>query len=164
MHFKQQMAKQDFRYGGNDRLSVNEIAIKERAINTGATECRELLGKQKTRNDYFFYEGSINGFEECRKFVKFSDFEKRINELYVEERREISKSSLADELLREELKIYGRNEKTDYDEVFKTKGIRTQISFVYEKLKLFRGIRLMKDEIERDIRNEKTRNCYSSVN
>ena len=105
--------------------------------------CKEFISKQKSIEDYFFYEGSIEGFEECKKFSKFSDFERRIEQLYIEETRELSKSWIKDEMLREYLKIFNKNEKTDYNTVFKLKGKRTQIQFVYDKLKAYRLVSLI---------------------
>jgi viroplasmin and RNaseH domain-containing protein len=131
-----------------EMLNNFELEKKNVLIDEGLKECKELLGKQKTANDYFFYEGSIEGFEECKYFIEFTDFRKRLEELHFEEIREISKSSLKNEILREYFKIYRKDEETDYEKVFKIKGIKTQISFVYEKLMLYRGLREMIDEIQ----------------
>lgn len=120
-----------------DELTLEAIIQRDALVSGGITDCKNLLGKQKTREDFFFYEGSIDGFEECKKLSKFSDFEARIYKLHCEERVEISKSSIKDDVLREQLGIYDKNAKTD-DEVWKLKGMRTQISFIYEKLILYR--------------------------
>lgn len=125
----------------DDILTSFELERKNELANNGMNECRKLLGKQRTLDDYFFYEGSIQGFEESRNFKKFSDFEKRISKLYSDERAEISKSAIKDALLREQLSIYDKNAKTNDDEVWRLKGIRTQIVFVYDKLTLYRGLR-----------------------
>ena len=63
---------------GQDELNSFEEEMKMGVIDAGVNECRNLLGKQKTIEDYFFYEGSIDGFEECKSFRKMADFEKRI--------------------------------------------------------------------------------------
>jgi len=130
-------------------------------IDAGVNECRNLLGKQKTIEDYFFYEGSIDGFEECKSFRKMADFEKRIEELHFEENREVSKSSLKDELLREYHKIYSKNEKTDYKEVFRIKGVKEQISFVYDKLILYKALLQRHDPLSKGIQEEYRASEYS---
>lgn len=110
---------------------------RDKLIEKGLTECKGLLGKQRGRNMYFFYEGSIEGFEECRNLNEFLDYELRLKELNQEELREIGKSSLKDEELRELYHLYNRDEETDINEVWKIKGRRTQINFVYERLVAF---------------------------
>ncbi len=129
-----------------DELSGEELTLKNRLIREGINDCKKYLKKQKTKRDFFFYDGSIDGFEECKTFSKFSHFEERIQELYNEEKREISKSSLGDNALREHLRIYNKNEKTEENEVFRLKGMKTQISFVYERLLGYRAARrIIKD-------------------
>lgn len=120
---------------------LDDFILKERneLVHKGIEECRNLLGKQKSRKDYFFYEGSIEGFMGCLHMNNFSDYENRINELKKLEITEISKSSLKSEagdidFLREQVGIYNPDEGTDYDELFKIKGRRTQIEFVYHRL------------------------------
>lgn len=147
-----------FANADDDMLTAFELQKRNELTGKGRDECRSLLGKQKTLEDYFFYEGSIDGFEECRNFKKFSDFEKRINELYNEEIREISKSSIKDEILKEQLGIYDKNAKTDDNKVFRLKGVKEQVSFVYERLKLYRGILQMINKIRME---NKTANLAS---
>ena len=115
---------------------LDNLILKRRdeLIRNGIKECRNLIGKQKSTNMYFFYEGSIGGFEECRNLKELSEYESRLKELNEEELREISKSSLKDKELRELYHLYNENEETDYDEVWKIKGRRTQINFVYNRL------------------------------
>ena len=137
-----------FAEGDDDGLTKFELTKKGELADEGMNRCRKLLGKQKTLNDYFFCDGSIDGFEECKKYSKFSHFGNRLEELHLEERAEISNSSLKYEILRERLGIYDKDAKTNYAEVWKLKGIRTQIEFVYERLKLYRGLRQMADEIQ----------------
>ncbi len=124
-----------------DELSSEELTLRNRLVKDGINDCKKYLKKQKTRRDFFFYDGSIDGFAECKDFSKFSHFEKRIQDLYDEEKREISKSSLRDDALREHLRIYNKDEKTNEDEVFRLKGMKTQISFVYERLLGYRAAR-----------------------
>jgi hypothetical protein len=123
------------------KLSNLEIEYRDGMIEKGISECRSLLGKQERRNMYFFYEGSLDGFEECRKFDSLESYVARLEELRKDEMREISCSSLRKDdkdsrMLRESLGIYG-NEKTDEDRVWRLKGIRTQVEFVYERLAAF---------------------------
>ena len=124
----------------HDELTLKEIIQRDALVSEGITDCKNLLWKQKTLEDYFFYEGSIDGFEECKKYSKLSNFEKRLEELHWEEMGEISKSSISDEFLKEQLNIYNKNEKTDYKEVFRIKGMKTQINFVYEKLIIYKAL------------------------
>lgn len=112
---------------------------KHELIYKGIEKCRNLLGKQKSGDMYFFYEGSIEGFMECLSMNSSSDYETRLKELREEEIREISKSSLRNNTeerrhLRERLMIYKNDEEIDMDEVFKIKGRRTQIRFVYDRI------------------------------
>lgn len=123
---------------GTDNLSSYESGYRNELADAGIIECRELIGKQKSSEMYYFYEGSIDGFEECKKYSKLSDFEKRLKGLEAKEHREISCSSLKDKELREMLGIYDDNEETDINEVWKMKGIRTQVEYVYEGLLAFR--------------------------
>ncbi len=120
------------------KLAVPELKHRDRIIENGIRECRDLLGKQTSRLMYFFYEGSIDGFEECRKINSFEAYEQRLDELNKECLREVSCSSLRrndDEikLLRERLGIYG-DESTDDDKVYTLKGMKKQIEYVYDRL------------------------------
>ncbi|MFH1248657.1 MAG: hypothetical protein V1660_00710 [archaeon] len=129
-----------------DEIFGNDAVFKNSLIENGLVDCERLLGKQKTIGNYCFYGGSIEGFEECKNFYKFFDFEKRICELYFEEIRETVKFPLNSEILKERLRIYNNNEKMDYEEFFRLKGMRTQINFVYEKLKLYRALKQKSDQ------------------
>jgi hypothetical protein len=138
-----------------DILTAFELERKDVLIANGLVECQKLLGKQKISDSYFFYEGSIDGFEECKGYSRFSHFEKRLEDLHWEEKRELSKSSISDVVLKEQLGIYDKNAKTDYAELWKLKGIKTQIGFIYERLKLYRGLKQMMDEIAEDTKTDR---------
>jgi hypothetical protein len=127
--------------GETDEIFGNDAVLKNSLIDNGLVDCQRLLGKQKTIGTYCFYEGSIEGFEECKNFYKFSDFEKRICELYFEEIRETVKFPINSEILKERLKVYNQDEKMDCEEFFRLKGERTQINFVYDQLKLYRALK-----------------------
>ena len=133
-----------------NNLSPRELKYRDELIANGIKECRNLLGKQKTKNMYFFYDGSLDGFEECKDLTKIQAYETRIQELHQEEIREISCSILKDRRLREEMKIYDPEERTDEDEVWKIKGRRMQIEFVYGRLKAFKVLCSMKKKSEID--------------
>ena len=137
---------------GEKELSIYESKRRNELIEEGLKECRELIGKQKSEEKYYFYEGSIDGFNECRLFNSFSDFETRLIELQGEELREISKSSLKDKHLRELHHLYDTNEETDLGKVWKLKGIRTQVNFVYDRL---RATRIIIDNAKKTVKQLK---------
>ncbi len=123
-----------------DTFSSSALAERDELINNGIEECRDLLGKQKSKNMYYLYEGSIEGFEECRTLSTPEAYENRLRELREEEIREISLSSLKGDdeetqRLREGMKIYDPNEKTDDKKLWKIKGRLSQINYIYERLK-----------------------------
>ena len=123
-------------------LSQKEIERRDELIKDGIKDCKKLIGKQKSKEMYFFYEGSIDGFEECEKLCTLEEYANRIQELSTEESRETAYSSLRKDdeetqLLREELQIYDSNKETDLEKVWRLKGIATQINFVYERLKAY---------------------------
>ncbi len=126
-------------------LSQKELEQRDDLIKKGIAECRGLIGKQTSREMYSFYEGSIDGFEECKKLNNLEAYIGRIEELNQTEIKEIAYSFLRGDdmekiLLREELQIYNSNRETDLDKVWKLKGIRTQIEFVYNQLKAYKFI------------------------
>ena len=122
-------------------LSQLELERRNQLIKEGVTDCRKLIGKQKSEEDYFFYEGSIDGFEECKNLNSLESYAERIQELYQKEDREIIRSLRRDDeetkFLKEHYQIYDDGE-PDLDKVWKLKGIRTQIEFIYERLKVCR--------------------------
>ena len=133
-------------------LSQKEIERRDELIRDGIKDCRKLIGKQKSRKMYFFYEGSIDGFEECKNLNTLESYVKRIQELSTEESREIAHSLRGNteekRLLKEEWQIYD-DRKMDLNEVCKLKGISTQIEFVYERLKAYQLVyNLIKEEVQ----------------
>ena len=124
-------------------LSQKEIELRDELIKDGIKDCRELIGNQKLKEMYFFYEGSMDGFEECKNLNTLESYVKRIHELSEEEYRELLRSLKGDteekRLLKEQYQLYD-NKETDSDEVWKLKGIITQIDFVYERLKAYKII------------------------
>lgn len=122
-----------------DDLSGRELLLRNKIIESGLGECRFFLAKQKNESHYSFYEGSLTGFEECRNLRKFSEFADRMGSLYREEIREVSKCPLNSEELKEKLQIYNKNEKTNFNEFFRLKGIRAQILFIHDRLILYRA-------------------------
>jgi len=131
-------------------LSQKEIEQRGKLIKDGVKECKKLIGKQTSESMYFFYEGSIDGFEECENLNTLESYVERIQELFKAEAREIAWSLKGDteerRLLKEELQVYG-DRKMDLDKVWRLKGIRTQINFVYENLMAYKLIyNLIKDE------------------
>jgi hypothetical protein len=124
----------------SDNLSPYELGYLNDMIDSGTKECTNLLGKQKDSQMFYFYEGSIEGFQECKKYTRISEFEKQLKELLAEEHKEISRGAIKDKELREELGIYDSNEETDIKEVWKIKGIRTQVEYVYGRIIAFRTL------------------------
>jgi hypothetical protein len=55
----------------------------------------------------------------------------------------MSKSKVTDPLIREELKIYSKEDRTNSQEIYKTKGMRTQVESVYEHLKGYRAAKMI---------------------
>jgi len=122
-----------------DELKTFELKYRDELISKGMRECRSLIGNQKNQNMYYFYEGSIEGFEECKDYFNYSDFLKRLKELHKEEKLEVC-SELEDDELREIAGLYGAPREMDLKEVWQIKGRRTQIEFVYDKLVAYRLI------------------------
>lgn len=132
-----------------DKLSLRELKRRDELADLGITECKGLLDKQESSEMFYFYEGSIEGFQECKKYLKFSEFEKRLIELNAGEVREIA-CNIKDKSIREMVGIYDPNEKMDINEVWKIKGKRVQIEFVYKRLKASRMVyRLMEKHISK---------------
>ncbi len=136
----------------NDNLTIYEISRRDELIQKGIAECREELGKQKSRDMYFFYEGAISGFEACKTMYRFSNYQLAIREEAFELDRELAKSQTLDsnplaKEIREKLKIYDTEEKTDEDIVWMLKGKRELINFVYNRL---RTIRLIQGETRKE--------------
>lgn len=57
------------------KLSELEIKYRDEMIEGGLKECRGLIGQQKSRNMYFFYEGE----ELYGHFTNYRDWERRIH-------------------------------------------------------------------------------------
>ncbi len=64
-----------------DKFNDYEIGVRDEMISKGIAECRLFLKKQKDPGMFYFYEGSIEGFEECRRYSTHSDFSNRLAEL-----------------------------------------------------------------------------------
>jgi hypothetical protein len=124
----------------SDSLSVFEKQRRDELITDGINECHSLIKKQKSPDMFYFYEGSIEGFQECKTYSRLSQFTNRLDELNKEELQEIS-GSLKDPELREMSGVYDPNKKMDLKEVWKIKGKRTQVDFVYQRLLAFKLIR-----------------------
>ena len=77
-------------------LSQKEIELRDELIKDGIKDCRELIGNQKLKEMYFFYEGSMDGFEECKNLNTLESYVKRIHELSEEEYRELLRSLKGD--------------------------------------------------------------------
>jgi len=60
------------------KLSKLESDCRNEMIERGLNECRDLIGKQKSRNMYFFYEGSLEGFEKCRALDDLESYQKNL--------------------------------------------------------------------------------------
>lgn len=94
---------------------------KEKLITDGLRECKNLLPKQKDTM-FDFYEGSIEGFEKCKKLNKLKDFERRLSTL---NRKELNLTKRY---------LFKKDEKL-LKEIWYVKGIRTQVEYVYNHLK-----------------------------
>ena len=139
----------------SDFLSLDELTRRDQLIVEGLASCKAEIGKQKSRDMYFCYEGSLDGFELCSSLCSFGDFEAKRNEFYMLETKEIACSSLRSQdediqLLRESLGI-APGEKTDSDKVWQLKGIWTQMDYVYNRLLCYRAVRDMMDEKENEL-------------
>ena len=125
-------------------LSPIEIELRDKLIERGIKECKYLLKIQDSKDMYFFYEGSIEGFEECRKLSSFEAYDKRWREIMFEEVREIACSLKGDDEntknLKEKYHIFDPNEKMDIGRVWKLKGKSAQIGFIHNQLNLFRAL------------------------
>ncbi len=126
-----------------NKLSLKELERRDKLVSGGIVECKSLLGKQEFSSMFYFYDGSIEGFEECKRYSTLSEFKKRIGELNNDETREIA-CDLKDRSIREMAGIYDVEERMDINEVWKIKGKRTQIEFVYNRLMAFRIVRGLK--------------------
>ena len=116
-------------------LSDIVTQFRDGIISKGIEECESLLPKQELEMRDF-YRGSIAGFKECEYLNTVDEYENMLEELNQEENREISKASLRDEELRESLGLTPSETETDMERVYYLKGMRTQIEFVYQRMKL----------------------------
>jgi len=94
--------------------------VKDRMIERGIVACELLLPGQKGTM-IPFYKGSIQGFKRCKKLKTLKDFERALEKLRQKE-------------LKKETEYIKKKDDITLNEVWRLKGVRTQIEFVYGPL------------------------------
>jgi len=116
-------------------LSQKELELRDELIKDGIAECKELIGKQSSEAKYFFYEGCLEGLEECKKLDDLDAYTKRIQELSRAQDREKMEE---DEIMFRIGHLDYEGCEIDSERVQRLHGIRTEIEFVYKELKEYK--------------------------